>query len=474
MQTAKNWIRKGWIGAFLGLISCTENPERVLYGSWRELGMSEPAIVQGVVLGKHGVAQSFGSATLRYEAWKRDGARLILEGTSIGNGQELPFADSLEIVSCQKDTLILGVGADYRRVYVRQPDDRTAIELKSLTGEEPVRLLFEPDSATVQLWLSPDQIYALSRWVRPDGTSVWNWEDDDTYQVEKRPDGWGVSRRGKLLYSVSGEGTDRPSRSAYEGFHWEYLSGAGMGCWAQRNASIRLMIDPLLPGLVMVRDGDSAPQTLVRIFDLPDGKIENLQKLLAQEPGWNPEETARFQEKKCDREGVRRFVLVPDGAYARRMDSLMQREPVPVTCSGWGVGNSGMRYFEIQDSHPNRVIFMEIGQEAPLFDEQTFRWEETRDSVDSRDMLRLVSGELRIGHEVRSLTLEDGSGDYWVVDKTGTLLQAYDEWTDGNKNGKPLDVQLRVEYNGKWTDGFAAEYDGVFLVREVVRLGPAK
>ncbi len=431
-------------------------------------------MVQGVVLEKQGLAKSFGSATLRYEAWEKTETHLILEGTSIGNGQELPFADSLEIISCQKDTLILGQGEDYRRVYVRQPDDRTAIELKSLTGETPVRLLFVPDSSTVQLWLSPDQIYALSRRVRPDGSSVWNWEDDDTYQVEKRQEEWVVSRRGKLLYSMSGQVSDFPVRSAYEGFRWELLRGAGFACWAQRNASIRLMIDPSIPGLVLVRDGDPAPRTLVRIFDLPDRNIESLLKQLAQEPGWKPEETARFQEKKCDRKGVRRFVLVPDGAYARRMDSLMQREPVPATCSGWGVGNSGMRYFEIQDSHPDRVIFMEIGQDAPLFDEQTFRWEETQDSVDSRDILRLVSGELRIGHEVRSLTLSDGSGEYWVVDKTGTLLQAYDEWTEGNKNGKPLDVQLRVEYDGKWDDGFAAEYDGVFLVREVVRLGPAK
>jgi len=436
--------------------------------------MSEPAIVQGMVLEKQGEARSFGTATLRYEAWKIEDSHLILEGTSIGNGQELPFVDSLDIVSMQEDTLILGMNDAYRKVYVRQPDDRTAIGLKSLTGEEPVRLLFVPDSSTVQLWLSPDRIYALSRRIRPDGTSVWNWEDDDTYQVEKRPDGWGVSRRGKLWYSVSGEGADRPSRPAYEGFHWEYLSGAGMGCWAQRNDSIRLLIDSSLPGLVMVRDGNSAPRPLVRIFDLPDGKIGSLLEQLAQEPGWNPEETARFQEKGCDRSGVRRFVLVPDGAYARRMDSLMQREPVPETCSGWGVGNSGMRYFEIQNSHPNRMIFMEIGQEAPLFDEQTFRWEETPDSLDSRDILHLVSGELRIGHEVRSLTLKDGSGEYWIVDKTGTLLPAYDEWTGGCKNGKPLDVQLRVEYDGKWDDGFAAEYDGVFLVREVVRLGPAR
>ena len=40
----------------------------------------------------------------------------------------------------------------------------------------------------------------------------------------------------------------------------------------------------------------------------------------------------------------------------------------------------------------------------------------------------------------------------------------------GQKNGKPVKATLRLEYNGKWDDGFAAEYDGTYLVREVVEL----
>jgi hypothetical protein len=48
-----------------------------------------------------------------------------------------------------------------------------------------------------------------------------------------------------------------------------------------------------------------------------------------------------------------------------------KEEPVPSTCTIWGSGNSGIRYFEIHDTNKKVALFIEVGQEAPLFDEQT-------------------------------------------------------------------------------------------------------
>ena len=65
----------------------------------------------------------------------------------------------------------------------------------------------------------------------------------------------------------------------------------------------------------------------------------------------------------------------------------------------------------------------------------------------------------------------DGTDDeYWIVDKTGRLEDMYDKITGGQKNGTPVDVTLRLEYNGKWDTGFAEDYDGVFFVREIVEI----
>lgn len=50
-----------------------------------------------------------------------------------------------------------------------------------------------------------------------------------------------------------------------------------------------------------------------------------------------------------------------------------------------------------------------------------------------------------------SFTSEGGSTDYWIVDKTGELLQKYDGETKGIKNGTPVYVELEVIDMGKQT-----------------------
>ena len=179
-------------------------------------------------------------------------------------------------------------------------------------------------------------------------------------------------------------------------------------------------------------------------------------------------QSCQFKEVKSGREGVKRYLLVPAGSYAAEVDKQMKEEPVPSTCSGWGVGNSGMRYFEVQDSHPDRAVFIEIGQDAPLFDESSICLTAMDAVSDSTQVLYNLSGEVRIGHEVRSFRPENSDKEYWLVDKTGTLTEIYDRKTGGQKNGKPLQMMLKLEYNGKWDDGFAADYDGVYFVREVL------
>lgn len=78
-----------------------------------------------------------------------------------------------------------------------------------------------------------------------------------------------------------------------------------------------------------------------------------------------------------------------------------------------------------------------------------------------------LKGTVCIGHEVRSFCPEGSSEDYWIVDRTGRLYDIYDKATGGVKNGKPLTMTLTLEYDGKWDDGFAADYPGVYIVKEI-------
>ena len=54
------------------------------------------------------------------------------------------------------------------------------------------------------------------------------------------------------------EGT--PSRKPFEGFEWVKTTGSGISLMTQKNDHIRLIADPALPGIVMVRDETPVPQ----------------------------------------------------------------------------------------------------------------------------------------------------------------------------------------------------------------------
>ena len=115
------------LASALVLASCNTGKgtvtENELKGNWVEVMPANQQIVQGVTLEEGGKATSIGMATLKYERWKlTDGARLILEGKSIGNGQTIDFADTLDVVSLSGDTLTLGKGEMYRIQYVRQQE----------------------------------------------------------------------------------------------------------------------------------------------------------------------------------------------------------------------------------------------------------------------------------------------------------------------------------------------------------------
>lgn len=207
--------------------------EKELSGRWIEVMPDGQKFVQGVALSEGGEAASIGMATLQYESWRLlDGKKLVLKGRSIGNGQTIAFTDTLSLISLSNDTLTLGGKDAYRIQYVKQADlkmpvggsdaamgyaESEVLNRKIRIFEEGVRVLsatdkdatmagylvFATDSSKVELFL-PEAKTVLDRRQRPDGTAVWNVEDDDTYVVEQSEGNWLVSRRGRLLYATSG------------------------------------------------------------------------------------------------------------------------------------------------------------------------------------------------------------------------------------------------------------------------------
>lgn len=146
-----------------------------------------------------------------------------------------------------------------------------------------------------------------------------------------------------------------------------------MKFWAQRNEIIHMTVNAW--GEAGIVDGSYSKevsfQIKMKVFPLPSQNINDLLSLLKKFSGWNTATTCAFREINAGRKGVQRYVLELSGPYAESFLKESEQEPTPSTCGGWGIGNSGMRYFEIHESYSDKVIFVEIGQEAPLFDKQS-------------------------------------------------------------------------------------------------------
>ena len=188
---------------------------------------------------------------------------------------------------------------------------------------------------------------------------------------------WGCKNSAKSEKEKTNEQTElseMPNREPYEGFVWEKVSGAGIEFWAQRSDSMQVGISETLPGAFIEKIENGQPvaiENAIQIFELKNQKIEDVFEFLRGYEAWDGSATCEFQKVESGREGVDRYVLKPTGKALEEFEKQSKEEPVLSTCAGFGVGNSGTRYFEIHKSNPNRAIFVEFGQEKPLFDENT-------------------------------------------------------------------------------------------------------
>lgn len=98
----------------------------------------------------------------------------------------------------------------------------------------------------------------------------------DTLVVERRKRNIVFVKNSNHSETVKNE----PTRKAYDGFVWKKISGAGLTLWVQENENIRLIADPSLPGISMVRKGDKAPHMLIQVFHLSNKDINDVIRTL--------------------------------------------------------------------------------------------------------------------------------------------------------------------------------------------------
>jgi hypothetical protein len=80
---------------------------------------------------------------------------------------------------------------------------------------------------------------------------------------------------------------------------------------------------------------------------------------------------ARVKQSAVKGAGKQLFELVPTGAYAKKIDRELSKEPRDFGCGDYGKGQSTV-YFEYHPAESKtKFLWVDAGQDAPLFDENS-------------------------------------------------------------------------------------------------------
>ncbi|GLQ80432.1 hypothetical protein GCM10007881_39510 [Mesorhizobium huakuii] len=173
-----------------------------------------------------------------------------------------------------------------------------------------------------------------------------------------------------------------PSRPPIDKCVWEKMADKtiGLAAWAQRcDFGFRQIHFEFVGNALAIKYSDGgAAAPLVEVFDIKPGETAEvaLQRLFL-------ERTDKAVSARCVLTpytegslpaGVKRYTFSPDAAYAKELEAKADPNEIPdPPCGDWGEMPDGIQYFEVPSGEGRKVLFVRVGQDEPLFDEQTLR-----------------------------------------------------------------------------------------------------
>ncbi|MFB9980197.1 hypothetical protein ACFSQQ_10995 [Mesorhizobium kowhaii] len=173
-----------------------------------------------------------------------------------------------------------------------------------------------------------------------------------------------------------------PSRPPIDKCVWERLTdkNVGLAAWVQRcDFGFRQIHFEFADNALAIKYSDGgAADPLVEVFDIKPGETAEAALLRLFQEKTDKAVSARcvlapYTEGTVPA-GVKRYTFSPDAAYAKQLKALADPNEVPdPPCGDWGEMPDGIQYFEVPEGAAQKLLFVRIGQDEPLFDEQTLQ-----------------------------------------------------------------------------------------------------
>lgn len=162
---------------------------------------------------------------------------------------------------------------------------------------------------------------------------------------------------------------------------WEWKTGGGLGIWAERCDLQTGVWEPRfeasLPGFVLTIDG-KAEGTILHVFDKPaDAEVSAILPALRAK-GYIPDDDECVFEPAAIRPAPRTiafYEIKPVGARKEAFDATPEDEVPEPPCGEYGWSTHGVRYFLTDTRFPERVVYVNIGQDGTMFDDATITLE---------------------------------------------------------------------------------------------------
>lgn len=160
-------------------------------------------------------------------------------------------------------------------------------------------------------------------------------------------------------------------RTEAEGCSWSWREGGEIALWAETcdidGRIWQVLWDDARAAFVTRRD-DADMGIAVQVFSLPGGEITALSDTLVAAGNLEPEAACTWRAvalRPAPRSRAFHVLTPDDPAALAAADSGEIPEPV---CGPYGASTHGVRYFMTDLRWAGRAIFVEEGQERPLFD----------------------------------------------------------------------------------------------------------